>query len=1097
MKKKKYLILPLIGLATLASCHINIEGTITDQNKVVEDDPSKKTDDDNNNSGSTTNPDDNNNGGSTTNPNVNNENTTYTVTFYNGTNVLSTNEIATGTKVSKPADPVKEGYSFVGWFISNTATTPYDFNSAVNSSLNLYARFVQKFNVVFKDGTTSITEKTVKNGEKVTSFNPEDKTGKSFEGWYKDASLNVKYNFNDPVTSDLTLYAKYVNVYTVTFKNGNSTIDTKTIKENNNVEAPTTNPTKAGYRFVGWRESESDSIYFDFNNKISSNLVLYAVFEEVEALPYVCASYNEGAYIEWADSSLNNVSVKYKLKGSSTSTAIDKELIRLNSGIARADILGLKAGNYTIEVTKSDGSSFESDEIAVQAYERDGYAHFASADDTTGVNVSDGIGAYKNDGTLKDNAVVVYVNEANKNTVQAKIKDKTYTGISAILKASTDKNYPVNVRILGTVGAATWNHRTVSAYSAATTTTIKGANDSYLQLKNYDQSELISSGFNTLNETEYTELKGLTNKIKYDSKKHEFDSYYNMLDISNAKNVTVEGVGVDAKIFQWGFTWKSCTSIEVKNLTFDSYTEDACSFEGGDDSTTLTGFKTGHLWVHNNTFKRGVNYWDVCSEQDKHDGDGATDFKKLAYVSISYNHYINNHKTGLVGGSDTQHTACITFDHNFYDQCQSRLPFARQANMHMYNNYYYKSSGNNMQIYAGAFAFIENCYFENTKKTFDVKTSDGKVAAIKSYNNTFDNCSSAGATIVTSRTQTVTNGNLYGQSFDTDPNVFYYDDIAKKTKATHLTSAEQAKQDCILYAGVLKESKQAVPNITTYTVTFKNGEETLKTISVSEKCKATNYTPELEGYTFVNWYSDSAFTSLFNFNTQINSNTTIYGKFEKMPTYNVEYYNESELLYTEEVIKNNTITYVPNVSGKTLEGWYTDSNLTTKYESSSLVTGDLKLYGNFVEEQEKTYVLTGDDFVTLVGGKKVLSGNVKLNDVVTATKNLKTKSDTYKTNTEINYISSNKNKSKYDSQTQEAVIIFNIAEGKTAHISINLINAANDGRIAKLHNVNLDGDVIAQKDSGLLEADVNSGTYVLEFTEGRESKINNITVVVR
>jgi len=39
-----------------------------------------------------------------------------------------------------------------------------------------------------------------------------------------------------------------------------------------------------------------------------------------------------------------------------------------------------------------------------------------------------------------------------------------------------------------------------------------------------------------------------------------------MCDVKNASNVTVEGVGENAGIYQWGFTWSGCNSIEVKNL---------------------------------------------------------------------------------------------------------------------------------------------------------------------------------------------------------------------------------------------------------------------------------------------------------------------------------------------------------------------------------------------------------------------------------------------------------------------------------------------------------------------------------------------------
>ena len=226
--------------------------------------------------------------------------------------------------------------------------------------------------------------------------------------------------------------------------------------------------------------------------------------------------------------------------------------------------------------------------------------------------------------------------------------------------------------------------------------------------------------------------------------------------------------------------------------TFDDYTEDACSFEGSKDSSTIDGFDSKNIWIHHNTFNEGINYWDVCGEQDKHEGDGGTDIKRSAYTTISYNHYYNNHKTGLVGGSDSNKTACVTFHHNFYEKCFSRLPLGRQANMHMYNNYYYGSKGTNMSLRAGAYALIENCYFENAKNPVTTQDGDGKRGVAKIYNCTFTgvklDTSKYDVTVVSSRTQSVDNDNIFNKAFDTDSSVFYYDSANKCSDVEVMTS---------------------------------------------------------------------------------------------------------------------------------------------------------------------------------------------------------------------------------------------------------------------------------------------------------------------
>lgn len=46
-----------------------------------------------------------------------------------------------------------------------------------------------------------------------------------------------------------------------------------------------------------------------------------------------------------------------------------------------------------------------------------------------------------------------------------------------------------------------------------------------------------------------------------------------------------------------------------------------------------------------------------------------------------------------------------------------------------------------------------------------------------------------------------------------------------------------------------------------------------------------------DGYAFINWYQDEACTQLFNFNTFLNQNTTIYAKWSKIHTFEAEYVN--------------------------------------------------------------------------------------------------------------------------------------------------------------------------------------------------------------
>ncbi len=738
----------------------------------------------------------------------------FTVTFNTNNGQIDTIEVEEGNKVTKPSNPTKEGYQFLGWYEDEQLEKEYNFENAVNSNITLYAKW-EKLDVYYKvtfntnDGS-KIETLSVKEGTKITKPNDPIKEGYQFLGWYEDEQLEKEYNFESAVNSNITLYAKWEQVFIVQFLLENGDIFYTTTVLKNETITKIEEPTKENYTFVGWFESISDETSFDFSSSIISDLKLYAKFvRNFENLDFTLSGYNEGASLVWKDENAQVDLVEYKKIDDSPTYTLDKELIRkLDNGLYRADIIGISEGTYTVTVKSKDNTILYKEDVIVNAHDRSGYAHF----NTTGV------GAYNDDGTLKENAVVVYVSEETKNTVKATIAGNEYTGLAQILKAQKDSKLPLNIRVIGKINAATWTKLKYEKTSGnLDVSQIIGLNGKKLQdyviaenLKELNETQIIENGFNNLDtdiQNGITKLNGLTNKIKYDAKKKEFDSYYNMLDVSGASNVTLEGIGTDAMFYQFGLTWKNCSNIEVRNITFDDYTEDACSFEGSDESTTIEGFKTGHIWVHNNRFNEGKNNWDVCPEQDKLEGDGATDFKRNANITLSYNHYYKNHKTGLIGGGDTQHTANVTFHHNFYEECSSRLPLGRQANMHMYNNYYKGSTGTNMSLRGGAYAFIEACYFESVNNPIEVKESSSlPKPAAKVYGTIFDNCTGINqGVIVTSRTEVIENGNIYGSTFDTNSSIFYYDDTNNISKVKYLTDANQAKIDCMNLAGILKK----------------------------------------------------------------------------------------------------------------------------------------------------------------------------------------------------------------------------------------------------------------------------------------------------
>ena len=222
---------------------------------------------------------------------------TYTVRFNsNGGSTVRAAVVKENARVSKPEDPTKDGYIFDGWCKDAECTVKMDFASVVTSDLVLYAKWVEyvapakTFTVTFEtNGGSIITSVTVNENDRVTPPNNPTKENYSFGGWYVDAGLTQAMNFNDKITANTTLYAKWNSLevppvdtyYTVQFAtNGGSTIASVDVKENAKVTIPT-DPTKNGYKFVGWYTDMALSTAMNFNNPITGNLTLYAKWEKV------------------------------------------------------------------------------------------------------------------------------------------------------------------------------------------------------------------------------------------------------------------------------------------------------------------------------------------------------------------------------------------------------------------------------------------------------------------------------------------------------------------------------------------------------------------------------------------------------------------------------------------------------------------------------------------------------------------------------------------------------------------------------------------------------------------------------------------------
>ncbi len=473
---------------------------------------------------------------------------------------------------------------------------------------------------------------------------------------------------------------------------------------------------------------------------------------------FTCGGWFETLYAQWNDTNVAAAVVEYKKTEDTSYLKVDSELVRDYSGKGRVDIPGLSAGNYDIKITAGNGTVYSKENIMVKAHDRSGYAH---------KDYAQGVGAYKNDGTSKDNAIIVYVTDENKDTIEVSGYEDYGKGIGWLLnnnqefvKKLASDNRPLIVRFIGKVNAP----------------------------------------------------QGLTVYDSYENGGTPGDNG-NMCIIKNSKNVTLEGIGDDAEIDGWGFSfyvgenYPNRESYEVRNLTFRRYPEDALGFQGYQAQSGVMHTTIERVWVHNCSFYPG--YCENPKESDKKEGDGSCDFKRGQYYTMDYNYYNGCHKTNLVGANSKNMQYNMTFHHNFYENCGSRMPLVRQANIHIYNSYFKVDIGDKnvkasyiMSPRASSYIFSEANFFDSCKNPIDLSKAEGSAGAVKSYNDIFFNTSEKNdATIVKNRNETVSSTCKYA-NFDTQPD--FYDYTA--------TSAMQAKADCIAYSGAMKTPEEIVKN---------------------------------------------------------------------------------------------------------------------------------------------------------------------------------------------------------------------------------------------------------------------------------------------
>lgn len=168
-----------------------------------------------------------------------------TVTFLSDGESAAPSQIRANTPADQPADPTKEGYTFIGWY---KGEEKWNFADAVTEAMTLTAKWqLNQYTITFDTaGGSEVAPITQDYGTTITAPAAPTRTGYTFAGWDREIPTAMP-------AGDMAITARWqVNQYTITFKPENGGEDIVITQDYGTAITAPANPTKTGYTFAGW-----------------------------------------------------------------------------------------------------------------------------------------------------------------------------------------------------------------------------------------------------------------------------------------------------------------------------------------------------------------------------------------------------------------------------------------------------------------------------------------------------------------------------------------------------------------------------------------------------------------------------------------------------------------------------------------------------------------------------------------------------------------------------------------------------------------------------------------------------------------------------
>ena len=834
--------------------------------------------------------------------------------------------------VSKPTDPTKEGHTFAGWYSNEELTAEYTFTAMPADNITLYAKWdINQYTITFNSNGGSAVDPITKNYATVIS-KPADPTkeGYIFAGWFKDNETFLQeWNFEtDTVPVDgTTLYAKWTaDSYNVKYYVGSEIILNENVTYGTSVPKPN-DPTKTGYTFIGWDKEIPSTMpannlefraVFEINNHTITYMIdgitvetqTYAYGATIS--PYQPEKQEGKTFSDWSPD-LPDTMPDYNMTVSGSFNVNTFTITYYVDGIQYGTPQSVKFGDAVtpLETPTKEGYSFS-------GWDWNGDV--------------EGLGAAPEKMPAKHLSVDGYFTINSYNVTFHYNNGSEDTTTSA--KFNTSITEPTNVSKLGSTLEGWYSDSNFSTkWNFALDKMPAYDVDMYAKWTATSYTVNFYNGTESISSTTYTVDSGAIQMPSNPSKTgYTFNGWFEKDAIDPFKYIkgtTVGNIDLYASftINQYTITFNSNGGSAVGSIT-----QNYAAVISKPTDPTKAGYTFVDWYTDDITFNNEYSFTTMPAEN-------ITLYAKWNLDSYSIKYYDGSSEIiNLTPTSYNIDSGEITLQ----DATKNGYTFAG-----WYDNK--DLSGNAVLSIPPQSTGDKVFYAKWTPITYTVifNANSGE-GSIENQSFRYDETKN-----LTANTFTKTGYEFLGWSLYQNATEAEYTDGQEISNLTPENNAEVT-----LYA---------VWNINQYTITFNsNGGSEVESITADYNTavsKPNNLTKE--GYAFGGWYKDDVtFNNEYTFTTMPAENITLYAKWT-VNSYNVTFhYNNGSEDTTDSVQFNSSITEPTNVSklGSTLEGWYSDSNFSTKWNfaSDKIPSHNLNLYARWsLDKYSITFNLNG------------------------------------------------------------------------------------------------------------------------------------------